>query len=142
MNSTARVPIDILLRVAGMAALDWGFGRLYEEVAAPPVGADIGEGLLGFLLVVSAAGMWAAADGRNRSFRRLALTWVVVGVAAGVAMTAGVQLDGYAPPDWAVFRSDLRDVAPFLAGLVIVPAFASGGLVTAVRDLTRPRYNL
>ena len=139
MSFFVRLPLDVAIRIAALVALDWAFARLYEAVVPPPVGADIGEGLLGFMLTMTAAAVWAAVDGRNRSFRRLAVTWVIVGVAAGIAMTAGTQLDGYAPPDWTVFRSDLRDVAPFLAGLVIVPALGAGGLVTALRRVPGAR---
>ena len=134
MSTFLRILPDTLLRSAGLLALSWAFTRVYEATVAEPIGADIGEGLLSFALLLAAAAGWAAWDASRRRFLPVAVTWVATGLLTSVGMAPLVNEAG----SLAEALAQLGAVDPFWAGLVVVPALSSAGLVAAVRVATRP----
>jgi hypothetical protein len=129
------IALGIAIRTAGLVAVDLGYTWLLDTFDSSP-DADIGAGVLGFLLVAVVAGTWGLVDGIHRSVPRLAITWIMVGLLAAVAAVVRINV-GDAPFDARVFTSDLRDLTPFLTGLVAVPALLGGGLTAVL--CARPR---
>ncbi|MGI9156861.1 MAG: hypothetical protein ACR2FG_09525 [Marmoricola sp.] len=136
MTKPARLFLDIAVRTVVLVAGDW----VYREIADhSPLGDDaLGAGLLDFALVIAFAGLWAALDGTRQGLRRTTAVWVSVGVLGGIATTVVFNLME-APLDTGVLRADLGDTAPFLAGLVIVPALVAAALGAVVRRAAAPR---
>lgn len=129
----------VIIRVLGLVAVAWvGFwaGNIgYDEAG----GANIGAGLLAFLVVMIATLVWAVVDGRRsrRTVGPLVARWVVVAVVLGVL--SAFQTQGFGTRsglDTEVLRSDLTSLAPFTFGLVAVPAavgLAVGALIARGR---------
>lgn len=107
-----------ILAVAASYAIVFGVERLR---AGEDVGADIGVGLIWFAVLVVGSAAWGCRDARRRPVGPVVLTWLVVAVVVGVAMPFVGAARG-AGFDWAVVRSDLLRVSPFIAGLIAVPA--------------------
>lgn len=136
MTKSARLRLDITVRTVLLVAGDWVYGRTADHTFLGDDG--LGAGLLEFALIVACTGLWGALDGTHHGLRRSAAVWVPVGVLGGIAMTVVLNLID-APLDTGVLRSDLADTAPFLAGLVIVPALAAAALGAFVRRAAAPR---
>ncbi len=131
----ARIVLQVLLRTAvlafGLVAYDLG----YDEVVTPTPGdADIGKGLLAFLLVIVASMVWAGIDG----LRHRPLVWLVVwavtalGVGIGWEYVAGLLDDSREHVELGV---DL-----FFAQLVLWPAYVAAGFAWLVSG--RPRVGV
>ncbi len=103
-----------------------------------PLTADdaLGAGLLALAAVVVTSAGWAVVDGRRGAFRPAAVRWVVTGVLVGLTSAVLVSVNGWVVSgswSWAVLASDLGALAPFMAGLVAVPAALGLAIGSALR---------
>jgi hypothetical protein len=127
-----RIVLQVLLRTAVLAFGLVGYDHGYDEVITPTPGdADIGKGLLAFLLVVIVSMVWAAIDG----LRNPPLVWLVVwavtafGVGLGWEHVAGLVDDS---------RENVElEVDLFFAQLVLWPAYVAAGFAWLVSYRTR-----
>lgn len=112
----------VVVRVLALYVTQWVVLRVTDIGSDEAGGANIGAGLLAFLVTMVVAFVWSLADGL-KSTRVLAdvLRWLVVAVVFGVlsALSAQVSGSGF---DADVLRSDLAMVSPFAFGLVAGPA--------------------
>lgn len=131
MSSTVRTVLDVALRTAVLVGVDLGYTWLLDTYDSSP-DADIGAGILGFLLIAGIAFLWGLRDGYRRDFARIAVVWIVVGLLSAVASMIRINV-GYAPFDGAVFVSDLKSGTPFFTGLVAVPAILGSGFTALLR---------
>ncbi|GAB3267000.1 hypothetical protein [Nocardioides dilutus] len=127
-----RVALQVLLRTAVLALGLVAYDRGYDQVITPTPGdADIGKGLLAFLLVVGVSLVWAFVDG----LRNQPLVWLVVwavtalGVGVGWEYAAGLVDDSRENAELGV---DL-----FFAQLVLWPAYVSAGFAWLISYRTR-----
>jgi hypothetical protein len=134
MTNLLRLLPDTLVRAAGLLAVSWAFVTVYEATVPEPIGADIGEGLLAFALLVAAAAGWAAWDASRRPLPLVAVTWA----GTGLLTSAGMGLVVASVGSWDEALANLGPVDAFWTCLVAVPALASAGLVALVRLGTRP----
>jgi hypothetical protein len=126
MTLSSRIALDIALRGGLFLAGQWAFSRAWDAVTGDAGGPDIGAGLVGFALVVGAAFVWGALDGRRHEIGRLGVTWVGAGLVPAVffVVALGVQ-DGVSR---AVLLADLAVLAPLMTALIAVPAVVAGAL--------------
>lgn len=138
MRPRLRIPLDIMVRFAAFVAGGWVFTTVYERlVPVTPGDADIGEGLLAFLLMILVALLWAGADGYRRGFGTAATIWVVTGVLTGVSMAI---ILGLRDPGSSLEQvlTGLADSAPFLIGLVVAPALVAAAVIAGLRSASQP----
>ncbi len=122
--------LPALVRFAVLLGIDGAF-LVLAEITAEPGDADIGLGLLFFLVVAVVAGAWAILDGRRVGLARTVVVWLVAGVLLGIAMPILIGLlDGF---DWSVVASDLAAFVPFTVALVVAPAAVGGAIGQALR---------
>ena len=117
-----RIALSILLRSAVLTLGLVAYDPVYDQFVNPTPGdADIGKGLLAFMLVILVSLLWAIADGmRSRPVVWLAV-WVVSAVAVGLAWDPVAQL-------FDTRREDLETgVDVFTAQLVLWPALLGAG---------------
>jgi uncharacterized membrane protein len=138
MRTTLRTLLAVAVRVAAFVAGEWAFTTAYERaVPATPGDADLGEGLLLFLLMIGVALLWGAWDGFRRGFGLAAAVWVATGVLTGAALAIVLGLGDPANTLQTVV-ADLADTAPFLAGLVLVPALIMAAIGAIIRHAGTP----
>jgi hypothetical protein len=120
--TVVRIALQVLLRTAVLALGLVAYDRGYDQVVTPTQGdADIGKGLLAFLLVVVVTMVWAFVDGlRNRPLA-WSVVWVVSAVGVGVGWQLGSRLVGDNPEP-----VDL-EVIGFTTQLVLWPALFAAG---------------
>lgn len=125
----------IIVRVAAFV-----LGTIAFELAAPSLFPDddgLGAGLLYFLVLVVAAGLWALWDGvRWDATAAVVACWALVGVAVGIEAPVSIYLNEGRDAD--VFWSDLAALTPFITGLVLVPALVGLGLGRLLRPKAAP----
>jgi hypothetical protein len=127
--------MDMLLRsavlVAGLATY-FGILRLAGDSANDP---NIGAGLLAFLLIVVASGVWGFFDGRRLPLGRVVRVWAVAGVALGLVM---LGLIAWNDGEWdgGVIAADVVVLFPFMVGLVLVPATIGAAVGSSGRPVT------
>lgn len=120
--------VQVILRTVVVAGAGLLVGYLLNQATPEGGGANIGAGLISFLVIFVLSLVWAFVDGRRwRAVGRVVLVWAAVAVIVAVAMVVEIQMHG-SGVDSAVMRSDLQTVAPFLFGLVLVPATVGGVL--------------
>ncbi|WP_338749720.1 hypothetical protein [Janibacter alittae] len=128
MTTTACILRDIAVRTVTVIGvhlgLSWFVGLLDTSG-----GANIGAGLLTFVLLMVLSGLGGLIDGRRVGVLSTVVIWVATAVLVAVAMIA--TFDPW-PPDSGVVVSDLWEIGPFLTSLVAVPALI-GGLLTGLR---------
>jgi hypothetical protein len=100
--------------------------------------ADIGAGLLAFLLVALGAAVWGWYDGRRLDYGTLAVTWGVVGALMGVIVPLFTGLVA-GELDTDVVASDILTGMPFVAVLVAAPALLAGLLAIVLRGSPNDR---
>ena len=125
--SIVRTALQIVLRAVVLALGLFAYDRGYDQVVAPTSGdADIGKGLLAFLLLVVVSMVWAFVDG----LRHPPLVWLVVWAVTGLAVGAGWELVARVVDNThenAALGLDL-----FFAQLVIWPACLGAGFAWLV----------
>jgi hypothetical protein len=106
----------------------------------PGEDANIGAGLIFFGVLLTVSGLWGLWDGYHAtSLPPVFVRWAVIAVVVGLSgpfriwFAEGRDLD--------VLWSDLLNLTPFVAGLVLVPAAVGIGIGRALsgRDRSRPR---
>lgn len=100
---------------------------------SPKGDANIGAGLMMFMVVLALAFLGAMLDAKRHEGRFTLIVWLGVALVVGISSAFGIAIgDGAlregAGLDWPTLRSDLTGVSPFVAGLVAVPAWL-GSLV-------------
>jgi hypothetical protein len=113
--------VHALLRGGALAVLLVGYDAVYDQLVTPTPGdADIGKGLLAFLVVAAVSLAWGLVDG----LRTDPVVWAVAWVLAGLGVALGWEL--------LVTDGSLADVEVgslvFLAQLVLVPALVGAGI--------------
>lgn len=124
--------LAVLVRavVVAVAAVAAGF---LMNIGVDEGGANIGAGLVAFLVIAVISLAWSFTDGRRwRSMGRALAVWAAVAVLVAVAMVLQIQLQG-SGIDPEVLRSDMMTVAPMLFGLVLIPA-AIGSVIGALTN--------
>lgn len=125
-------PIGALLRGIVLSLLLLVVGELVLRTTAEADGAggaNIGAGILAFLVVAGAALLWGWRDGRHGiSLAHALLVWILAGVVVGVAAAFLAQLRGPDGLDWSVWWSDVLTMVPFYGLLVAVPALLGAAL--------------
>jgi hypothetical protein len=140
MRTALRTVVAVIVRAAAFVAGEWAFTRVYEaNVPATPGDADIGEGLLAFLLMMVAALLWAAWDGYRRDFGPAAATWIATGALTGGVLAVGIGF-GEEGSSLSLMLADLVDNGPFLAGLVVVPALIGAAFTAIIHRSVRPTF--
>jgi hypothetical protein len=91
--TVVRIVVQILLRTAVLALGLVAYDRGYDQLVTPTPGdADIGKGLLAFLLLIAASLVWGFVDGlRNRPLV-WAVVWVVTALVVGVGWELALML--------------------------------------------------
>jgi hypothetical protein len=129
-----RIALQVLLRTAilvfGLVAYD----RVYDQaVPATPGDADIGKGLLAFLLIMVVSIVWAFVDG----LRHRPLVWLVVWVVTAAGVGFGWD------PVARLFDESREDLETgidlFFAQLVLIPALIGAGFAWLISYRTRTR---
>jgi hypothetical protein len=122
-----RIALQIVLRTGVLALGLIAYDRGYDRVVTPTPGdADIGKGLLAFLLVMGVSAVWAFVDGMRETPPAWAVVWVVTAVAVGVGWELGVRL-----PEDAGADPELGLVV-FTTQLVLWPALLAAGFAWLV----------
>lgn len=122
----------MLIRAVILLVAEVLVGFLVVSLGPDDGGANIGAGLAGFLAIIVIAALWGVADGRTLRTRTDAvLVWVGAALIVGLVGSLIPQMFGEGMLDWAVWRSDLLTVGPFLFGLVAVPALLAALLGSA-----------
>ncbi|MFI5623733.1 hypothetical protein ACIA03_09720 [Nocardioides sp. NPDC051685] len=87
----------------------------------PSEDADIGAGLIYFALLLTVSGIWGLWDGYHaKALPPVFVRWAVVAVVIGLSGPFRIWFEE--GRDFGVLRSDLWNLTPFLAGLVLAPA--------------------
>lgn len=122
--------IAIVVRVVVVGGAGLVTGWLVNAMTAKGGGANIGAGLISFLVLLLVSLVWGTIDGKRwKSVSPIMLVWFVVALVVAISVVVGIQFHG-AGLDTSVLRSDLMSVSPFIFGLVFVPA-AIGGSIAA-----------
>jgi hypothetical protein len=130
--TVVRIALQVLLRTAVLGLGLIAYDRGYDQVVTPTPGdADIGKGLLAFLLVIGASLVWAFVDGLRNRPRVWAVVWVLTAVGVGVAWALGSRLvgDNREPVDLEIFG--------FTTQLVLWPALFAAGFAWLIGYRTR-----
>lgn len=126
----------ILIRASVLVA-GWAVFFLLVMVSSTSGGdANIGIGLLAFLLVVGAAAAWGWYDVSRMPYPVLAVTWGVVGLLMGLIVPLFTAV-GDNEFDVRVVASDIVTGMPFMAILIAGPALVAGALGLLIRG-SRP----
>ena len=118
-----RIVAHVLLRTAVLALALIAYDWVYDLVVPPPPDADIGKGLLAFLLIAGIAFMWGLYDGLHIAPFVWAVAWVLSGFALSLGWEAWIA-------DGSLARMESGSVV-FIAQLVLVP-----GILGAARRAT------
>lgn len=112
--TAVRITAHVLLRTVALALALVAYDWVYDLIVPPPPDADIGKGLLAFLMLSGIGLGWGVLDGT----RTAPLVWASSWVLSGFALAAG----------WEAWLADANPdqmelgAIIFIAQLVIVPA--------------------
>lgn len=128
------VVVATVVRIVGFVAGEWVFTRVYEHLVPATQGdANLGEGLLVFMLMVVAALLWGAWDGYRRGLGQAAAIWVATGAGTGTALAISLGL-GEPGRTQSMVLADVASSAPFLIGLVLVPGVFAAAATALLRQ--------
>ena len=135
MRTTLRIVLAVAVRVVVLLAAGWAYSAVYDALPGQD-DSGLGEGLLAFLLLMAASAAWGAWDGDRRGLARATAIWVPTAVLAGAAMAFVSELGG---PGMTLhlMLADVRDVGPFLACLIGIPAVVFAALAAAINRASR-----
>jgi hypothetical protein len=130
--------MKLLVRLAAIL----GGSLLYSIVMTtffPTEDADIGAGLLFFALLLTVSGIWGLWDGYHATaLPPVFVRWALIAGVVGLSGPFRIWFEE--GRDFGVLWSDLWNLTPFLAGLVIAPAavgIAIGYALNSSRRLAR-----
>lgn len=87
----------------------------------PTEDADIGAGLIYFALLLTVSGIWGLWDGNHaRTLPPVFVRWALIAGVVGLSGPLRIWVEE--GRDFGVLWSDLWNLTPFLAGLVLAPA--------------------
>jgi outer membrane murein-binding lipoprotein Lpp len=135
MNAPTRIAVDAVLRGGVLLAGLWAFSKIWDASTPGPHGTDIGGGLAGIGLVVLAALVWGAIDGRRHEPGRLALTWIGAGLVMGACVDVLIAAQGGQRGE-VLFAMVALPV--FLTAAVAAPSVLAGTVSSAVGHRHRP----
>ncbi|GGU13982.1 hypothetical protein [Nocardioides albus] len=93
----------------------------------PTEDADIGAGLIFFALLLTVSGLWGLWDGYHASRLPVVFVrWAVIAVVVGLSGPVRIWVEE--GRDLDVLWSDLVNLTPLIAGLVLVPAAVGIGI--------------
>jgi hypothetical protein len=101
-----------------------GGSLLYSIVMTnlfPTEDANIGAGLVYFALLLTVSGAWGLWDGHHaKALPPVFVRWALIAGVVGLSGPFRIWFEE--GRDFGVLRSDLWNLTPFLAGLVLAPA--------------------
>lgn len=130
--TVVRIVLHALLRTAVLALALVAYDWVYDLVVPPPPDADIGKGLLAFLMLAGIAFMWGVYDGLRTGPVVWAIVWVLSGFALGLGWEAWLA-------DGSAQQLEPGSIV-FVAQLVLVPALVGAGLASAISGRTREAH--
>ncbi len=128
-SSPARTAVSVALRAAGLVGAYGAVTAVWDATTAGPHETDIGGGLVALGVLVLASLAWGARDGRHQDLGRLAVTWVGVGLVAGVLAAGAVLVRGGEPGE---VLGAVAVLVPLLTVVVATPALVGGALTGAL----------
>ncbi|MER7555707.1 hypothetical protein ABTZ46_02125 [Nocardioides sp. NPDC126508] len=112
--------MKLFVRLAALLGATLLYGVVAENLF-PTEDANIGAGLIYFALLLAVSGIWGLWDGYHAKV--LAPVFVRWALIAGVVGLSGpLQIWFEEGRDFGVLWSDLWNLTPFLAGIVLAPA--------------------
>jgi hypothetical protein len=127
-----RVLVHAALRTVALALALLAYDFVYDLVVPPPPDADIGKGLLAFMMLSGIGLVWGIIDG----LRTTPAVWLVGWVVSGAALALGWEV-------WLADGSTARmeqDAVVFIATLITGPALVGATLawLSGRRSETQP----
>lgn len=99
----------------------------------PTEDANIGAGLIYFALLLTVSGIWGLWDGHHAAtLPPVFVRWALI--AGAVGLSGPVRIWFEEGRDFDVLWSDLWNLTPFLAGLVLAPAAVGIGIGYALNS--------
>ncbi len=129
MNTPTRIALDATVRGVVLLTGLWAFTKVWDAVTPGPHETDIGGGLAGLGLVVVAALVWGAIDGRRGDPGPLALTWLGAGLVMSACVDVLVAVQGGERGE-VLFAMVALPV--FLTAAVATPAVLAGVVSSTV----------
>jgi hypothetical protein len=125
--------MKLLVRLAAIL----GGSLLYSIVMTtffPTEDADIGAGLIYFALLLTVSGIWGLWDGYHaKALPPVFVRWALIATVVGLSGPFRIWFEeGH---DFGVLWSDLWNLTPFLAGLVLAPAAVGIAIGAGFRNL-------
>lgn len=133
MTTRQHLVVDIAVRGGVLLAGQWAFTRIWDAVTAGPHETDIGGGLVGLGLVVLAALVWGALDGRRHELGHLAVTWLGAGLVTGAFVVVAIAVEG---GDRGEVLVAMALLGPFMTAVVAGPAVIAGLLTSGLQHRT------
>ena len=124
--------MKLLVRLATIL----GASLLYSIVLNlfPTEDANIGAGLIYFALLLTASGIWGLWDGYHaKALAPVFVRWALIAVVVGLSGPFRIWIEE--GQDFGVLWSDLWNLTPFLAGLVLAPAAVGIAIGAGFRNL-------
>lgn len=130
-RTAARIAVHTLVRAGALALVIVAYDAVYDRLLpSTPGDADIGKGLLAFLLIALVCLVWGAVDGAFLPPVVWVSVWLLVAVVVGVGWEV--------VPGTGGSGGDVDPVAlAFTAQLVAVPGLVGAGFGWLVRGRTR-----
>jgi hypothetical protein len=112
--------MKLFVRLAVMLGATLLYGVAVRNLF-PTEDANIGAGLAYFGLLLLASGIWGLWDGSHAStLPPVFVRWTVIAIAVGVSIPVRIWFEEGRDAD--VLFSDLTQLTPFMAALVLAPA--------------------
>lgn len=131
--------VPVLVRTGALLALFALFQLIaWLSAFATPGDANIGLGLLTFAATALLSGIWGFNDGRRNRLWPVLVRWLVVALLTTAGTLVMLAALGDSPEPFAVRIANFLDIAPLIAGLVLIPAIGGAAVGFAVGAGSRP----